>query len=96
MQICTKLVTFDNIACTSPWGNMYETSLLSLGNYAENFIETPIISIVPAFGAGGYSACFVEFVRNVSNSSFGQVCLCRPNSVTTNFSLHLTAIGKWK
>lgn len=92
-MICTKSV----IASTkieNPWGNLFESSQLDLGNFPVSFIETPVLSVNKTIGRGSW----LELVEGTTNSAIGNTYLVSAvsNTATTNITINIIAIGKWK
>ncbi len=92
-MICTKSV----IASTkieNPWGNLFESSQLDLGNFPVSFIETPVLSVNKTIGRGSW----LELVEGTTNSAIGRTFLVSAVSTTatTNITINIIAIGKWK
>lgn len=90
-MICRKYINFGEIEISNAWGSMYETSELSIGNYAQPFIEIPQISVMPL------NTFFVEKRgNNISETSWGSFWAVRPVSMTMYIGVDCIAIGKWK
>lgn len=93
-MICTKKITFTNVVINNTWGSVYETaSTISFGDYAQEFIETPNVSITLADG----STCFCESFTGRTKTSIGGTWLWKP-AVEANgtMTFDIIAIGKWK
>ena len=92
LQICYKTMTYNGINCNTAWGSLYESTRLSIGNFANPFISTPIISLTPN------NPFFVEKYGNTSSTSFGDWYMVRPKSGSAgdNAILYCFAIGMWK
>ncbi len=91
-MICTKVISWTGVV-DIPWGNLYETTSISLGNYAIPFISIPTISVIQCSNNGG----FVEAVYGTTMTSFGICWICRgTTNVSTTYNLHCIAIGRWK
>ena len=100
-MICTATKLFENVSVTNSWGNLYETSELSLGNFPQPFISTPVglncIMIANANTNGKGSAGFVEYIAQTTNTYWGKTAIVKPvSSAVSNIGLSLIAIGKWK
>lgn len=93
--ICSSQKTFTNIAITNAWGVLFETaSALNLGDYPYPFasIPTGVFATPIGQGIGG-----VERVANITTTSWGNVFLYMPMSVTLpTIKISLMAIGRWK
>lgn len=90
-MICRKKMNFGEKAVSSPWGNLYESENLAIGNYAQPFVEIPDISIMPT------DTFFIEYAGNHDKISFGSFWAVRPvNSPNFKPSISCIAIGKWK
>ena len=89
-MICRKYINFGEMEVSNTWGSMYETSELSIGNYAQPFIETPQISVMPL------DTFFVEKRGNTTATSWGSFWAVRPVSTTIYIAVDCIAIGKWK
>lgn len=91
-MICTKKVSFVGLQFTTAWGSVYETPPVELGNYAQEFLEIPLIFITAAT-----SSAVAEGVGN-TKTGFGKVTFYRPirTDADYTYAFHLMAIGKWK
>ena len=92
-MICTKYIDFGNVSIETAWGSFYETaSPLDCGNFAQQFISTPVVSIMPL------NTFFVEKSWNdVTQSSWGKFWACRPATYTDyRVMVSCIAIGRWK
>ena len=92
-MICTKYIDFGNVSIETAWGSFYETaSPLDCGNFAQQFISTPAVSIMPL------NTFFVEKSWNdVTQSSWGKFWACRPATYTDyRVMVSCIAIGRWK
>ena len=93
-MICTKKVKFTNVVINTVWGSFYETARkLNFGDYAQEFIEIPNVSIDLAEGA----TCFCETFSERTKKSIGNTWLCKP-TVESNgtMTFDVIAIGRWK
>ena len=100
-MICTATKLFENVSVTNSWGNLYETAELSLGNFPQPFISTPVglncIMIVNDNTNNKGSAGFIEYIAETTNTSWGKTAIAKPvSSADSRIGLSLTAIGKWK
>lgn len=90
-MICRKKMDFGKKAVSNSWGSLYESDSLTIGDYAQPFVEIPDISIMPA------STFFVEYAGNHNETAFGSFWAVRPvNSPNFQPSISCIAIGKWK
>lgn len=96
-MICTKTVAGSTQIETS-WGNLYESSDISLGNFALPFVEAPKVFATNGILSGQFGhAFFIEWIKNITNTSFGSTILVRPApSSGADYNIQLFAIGKWK
>ena len=93
-MICTKKITFTNVVINKAWGSVYETaSKFNFGDYAQEFIETPSVSIDLAEGA----TCFCETFSGRTKTAIGSTWLWKP-AIEANgtMTFDIIAIGKWK
>lgn len=92
-MICTKKVSFTGLQFTIVWGNAYETPPVDLGDYAQEFIDIPVM-----FVSCAYSTAAPEGLAN-TKTSYGSVVFYRPiktEATTYSYTFYLMAIGKWK
>jgi hypothetical protein len=93
-QMCWGSIAKSNIAITSPWGSMYESGNISLGNFPKAF-KTNTTPQLFLQCAAGYSVT-PEMVQP-SATSLGSCYFYRPTSVpSAAFTVFYFAIGKWK
>lgn len=90
-MICYKSVTA-SVAMTNAWGSLYEGSM-ALGSWPVNFIVTPNVQVTNASGTG---AMIESYDTSPTTSSAGTIYLARGNSSTSNVTVNVLAIGKWK
>ncbi len=90
-MICTKKVSF-NHTFTEPWGALFTTSLIDLGDYAEPFLEVPTVN---ASIMSNYS-CFIQRIGDYSATKVGTTYLARPVNTNALGYIAIIAIGKWK
>lgn len=94
--ICWVNVTLSNVAITSSWGGIYESSWLGLGDWPKAFVSMPTISLIQDY-SGSSQAAMLEAVRLTSATYVGQACFWRPNSATvTTVKYKIVGIGRWK
>lgn len=93
-QMCWGAIEKSNIAITSPWGSLYESSNISLGNFPKAF-KTNTVPQLFLQCASGY-AVTPEMVQPTA-TSLGSCYFYRPTSVpSAAFTVFYFAIGKWK
>ena len=90
-MICYKTVT-GSVEITTAWGSLYEGAL-ALGDWAASFTSAPNVNITNVGTAGAIAECFSQVP---TATSAGSIFLTRPNSTTTNVTLSVMAIGRWK
>ena len=94
--ICWVNVTLSNVAITSSWGGIYESSWLDLGDWPKAFVSMPTISLIQDY-SGSSQAAMLEAVMLTSATYVGQACFWRPNSATvTTVKYKIVGIGRWK
>ena len=93
-MMCIKKVKFTNIVINTVWGSVYETAnVVNFGNYAQEFIEIPNVSITLADG----STCFCESFSERTKTSIGNTWLWKPAvEAGGTMTFDVIAIGKWK
>ena len=93
-MICTKKVRFTNVIIDTKWGSVYETAnVVNFGDYAQEFIEIPNVSITLADG----STCFCETFSGRTKKSIGNTFLWKPAvEAGGNMTFDIIAIGKWR
>jgi hypothetical protein len=92
-MICTKKVSFVGLQFTIAWGNVYETPPVELGDYAQEFVDIPLMFITAAT-----SSAVAEGVGN-TKTGFGKVTFYRPirtDYADYRYNFYLMAIGKWR
>lgn len=90
-MICYNTVSHENVSITSAWGVFYESTLLSLGDYAKPFTSVPTLVLTSHFPN------FVEKYANDSETSPGGFYACKPKSASSEIvRVSYIAIGKWK
>lgn len=91
-MICTKTLNWTGDVITN-WGSLYETTYIDLGQYAQEFIEKPIININQASQDGGW----IETIYNTSKTNVGEVIVCRATQrQNVKYIFNIIAIGRWK
>ena len=92
-MICTKKVSFVGLQFTTAWGSAYETPPVDLGDYAQEFVDIPLMFITAAT-----SSAMAEGVGN-TKTSFGRITFYRPIRTDAKdypYNIYLMAIGKWR
>ena len=94
IMICIKKIKFTNVVIDKVWGSVYETAnVVNFGNYAQEFIEIPSVSIDLADG----STCFCESFSGRTKKSIGSTWLWKPAvEADGTMTFDIIAIGKWK
>ena len=90
-MICYKTVT-DSVAMTTAWGNLYEGTM-QLGDWPEEFISTPNVNVTNVSSTGAMIECF-DIAPTATSA--GTVYFARPISYTSNVTVNVLGIGKWK
>lgn len=81
-----------NVAMTTAWGNMYESSKITLPSFPFSFIEIPYGQL--SWQNGTCAAWFEYFQPSITTG--GDTFLCRPSSLTGSGYASMYVIGKWK
>ena len=92
-MICTKKVSYVGLQFTIAWGNAYESPPVELGDYAQEFVDIPLMFISCAT-----STAAAEGLGN-TKTDYGRVIFYRPirtDATTYVYTFYLMAIGKWK
>ena len=92
-MICTKKVSFVGLQFTIAWGSAYETPPVDLGDYAQEFVDIPLM-----FVSCAQSTAAAEGLGN-TKTGYGSVVFYRPirtDATTYSYTFYLMAIGKWK
>lgn len=94
IMICTKKVKFAKVVINTVWGSVYETaSTFDFGDYAQEFIEIPSVSVNLAEG----STCFCETFTKRTKTAIGNAFLWKPAvEAGGTMTFDIIAIGKWK
>lgn len=90
--ICTKQVSYNNVAFGHGQGSVYFCSGLQLGSPAIDFISKPLFVKVNL--SGGFAWDFG--VKNFAYNNLGSVQLIRGDSTQQNIVMDVFSIGKWK
>ena len=92
-MICTKTISIIT-PITSPWGALYESGDVILGQFPQAFISNPRVSVTNNSSAGA----LIEAVMGVTTTSAGKCWLCRGTSRDSQlpYVLDIIAIGRWK
>lgn len=95
-MICTRTIAV-TIDCTTQWGNLYYGQNNDKFNFAQSFIEPPILNL--QYSAAG-AMSFIPIVYSgivIDKDGFKRIEIARPNSVTNvGVKVYFIAIGKWK
>lgn len=95
-MICTRTITV-TIDCTNSWGSLYYGQNNDKFNFAQSFIEPPILNL--QYNATG-SLSFIPIVYSnivIDKDGFKRIEIARPNSATgVTVKVYFIAIGKWK
>ena len=96
--ICVHTI-YVNAAITTPWGSMYESSVIDLGEWAYPFYVVPQVSISSASPnevGTGYN-CIPQGLWNKSATKIGHTQLMRPvSTVAQSYAIDVIGIGRWK
>lgn len=95
-MICTR--TFETaINCTNSWGTLYYGQNNTKYNFAQNFIEPPILNLQYS-ATGALSFIPIAYSKIViDEDGFKRIEIARPNSATNvGVKVYFIAIGKWK
>ena len=95
-MICTRTIAV-TIDCTNSWGILYYGQNNDKFNFAQNFIEPPILNL--QYSVTG-AMSFIPIVYSgivIDKDGFKRIEIARPNSVTNvGVKVYFIAIGKWK
>lgn len=95
-MICTRTIAV-TIDCTNSWGSLYYGQNNDKFNFAQSFIEPPILNL--QYSATG-AMSFIPIVYSgivIDKDGFKRIEIGRPNSVTNvGVKVYFIAIGKWK
>lgn len=92
-MICSKRVTFNNIPCTTVSGAIYITAQQSLGNFAEEFVDIPTMTVSKV----RHDAGWIYNTNQISKTSAGYVTFATTTTRSTaTFECHVIAMGRWK
>lgn len=95
-MICTRTIAV-TIDCTNSWGSLYYGQNNDKFNFAQNFIEPPILNL--QYSVTG-AMSFIPIVYSgivIDKDGFKRIEIARPNSVTNvGVKVYFLAIGKWK
>lgn len=95
-MICTRTIAV-TIDCTTQWGNLYYGQNNDKFNFAQSFIEPPILNL--QYSAAG-AMSFIPIAYSgivIDKDGFKRIEIARPNSVTNvGVKVYFIAIGKWK
>lgn len=95
-MICTRTIAV-TIDCTNSWGSLYYGQNNDKFNFAQSFIEPPILNL--QYSVTG-AMSFIPIVYSgivIDKDGFKRIEIARPNSVTNvGVKVYIIAIGKWK
>ena len=95
-MICTRTITV-TIDCTNSWGSLYYGENYDKFNFAQSFIEPPILNL--QYNATG-SLSFIPIAYSeivIDKDGFKKIEIARPSSATgVSVEVYFIAIGKWK
>lgn len=95
-MICTRIIAV-TIDCTNSWGSLYYGQNNNKFNFAQSFIEPPILNL--QYSVTG-AMSFIPIVYSgivIDKDGFKRIEIARPNSVTNvGVKVYFIAIGKWK
>lgn len=95
-MICTRTIAV-TIDCTNSWGSLYYGQNNNKFNFAQSFIEPPILNL--QYSVTG-AMSFIPIVYSgivIDKDGFKRIEIARPNSVTNvGVKVYFIAIGKWK
>ena len=95
-MICTRTITV-TIDCTNSWGSLYYGENYDKFNFAQSFIEPPILNL--QYNATG-SLSFIPIAYSeivIDKDGFKKIEIARPTSATgVSVEVYFIAIGKWK
>lgn len=95
-MICTRTIAV-TIDCTNSWGSLYYGQNNDKFNFAQSFIEPPILNL--QYSVTG-AMSFIPIVYSgivIDKDGFKRIEIARPNSVTNvGVKVYFIAIGKWK
>ena len=93
--ICAKEVTAQ-VTCDTPWGALYESGAINLGNFPMAFKSRPFITLsnTTQFTAG----FFVENPIGASATSAGRTFVARATMTSSpiEYTICVIAIGRWQ
>lgn len=93
--ICAKEVTAQ-VTCATPWGALYESGAINLGNFPMAFKSRPFMTLsnTTQFTAG----FFVENPIGASATSAGRTFVARATMTSSpiEYTICVIAIGRWK
>lgn len=92
-MVCTKKV-YASVTYTA-WGDIYESSAIDYGNWAEAFIEAPIATY--SLNNSTSAALSASGASGISATSAGTGKTYRPNNPgSTGVDVGIIAVGRWK
>lgn len=92
-MICTKSVVFRDVPSITANGSIFTTAQLSLGNFAEEFTDMPIMTVSKV----RHDPAWIYNTNQISKTSAGYVTFATTTTRSTaTFECHVIAVGKWK
>lgn len=95
-MICTRTIAA-TIDCTNSWGTLYYGQNNDKYNFAQSFIEPPILNLQYSTSETISFIPIVYLGIVIDNDGFKRIEIARPNSVANVYvKVYVIAIGKWK
>lgn len=95
-MICTRTIAVA-IDCTNSWGNLYYGQNNDKYNFAQSFIEPPILNLQYSMSGAMSFIPIVYSGIEIDKDGFKRIEIARPNSATNvSVKVYIIAIGKWK
>lgn len=92
IQMCWDEMTV-NVSAVTAWGALYESETIELGTMPIVYKSRPtVFAFLGHDSAGGGLAR----VTNSSTTSWGETTYYRPTSSSTQITINLLAVGRWK
>lgn len=97
LMVCYSTQTFENVQCTTQWGNVYNNSndRRIFTDFPVRFKEVPVILKSLNGGANGWLQTDTYNTAGTVNNPGGWF-LVRATSATVTVIASYVAIGKWK
>lgn len=97
MMICTKTIDLTNITVNTAIGQLYTSSEISLGNFAQTFSANPVCNV--SLTTRDYNGFVGEYKRSANlTSSAGSIYIYRPTIPvdSTSYTVNVIAIGTYE